>query len=172
MQQDWLYFFYPGFLSIKLEISRNPECLFAFRLMHYLLGLFHWGACRMSKLGAISKKKTCKINRIVWEMHAMWCFVLSFCEWMHAWVPTAHSVRQSFGGFRCNEWAVGTRAYNPKLGIACISHTIWSILQLFLLDFTPNLLTLHAPQWNNPITNKASFERQINRLSRDIKPDE
>ena len=45
--------------------------------MPYLLGLFHWGACRVSKLGATSKNKSCKIDRIVWEMHAI-CEVLRF----------------------------------------------------------------------------------------------
>ena len=29
--------------------SLNEICLFASRLMPYLLGLFHWGACRLSK---------------------------------------------------------------------------------------------------------------------------
>ena len=38
----------------------------------------------MSKLGAMSKRKSCKIDRILWGMHAMSCFVLSFCERMHA----------------------------------------------------------------------------------------
>ena len=33
-------------------------CLFAFRLMPYLLGLFHWCACRVSKLRAMSKRKS------------------------------------------------------------------------------------------------------------------
>ena len=45
--------------------------------MPYLLGLFHWGACRVSKLGATSKNKSCKIDRIVWEMHGI-CEVLRF----------------------------------------------------------------------------------------------
>ena len=39
----------------------------------------------MSKLGAMSKRKSCKIDRILWEMRAMSCFVLSFCERMHAY---------------------------------------------------------------------------------------
>ena len=68
---DRLYFFYPGFVFIKLDPWK--ACLFAFRLMPYLLGLFHWGVCRVSKLGAMSKRKSCKINRIVWKMHAMSC---------------------------------------------------------------------------------------------------
>ena len=37
-----------------------------------------------------------------------------------------------------------------KHDIACIFHTIRLILQLFLFDIAPNLLTLHMPQWNNP----------------------
>ena len=37
-----------------------------------------------------------------------------------------------------------------KLDTACISRTIRAIFKLFLFDITPNLLTLHTPQWNNP----------------------
>ena len=62
--------------------------------MPYLLGLFHWGVCRASKFGAMSKRKSCKIDRTVWKMHAMSCFVLSFCE-AYARVPTAHSLYQN-----------------------------------------------------------------------------
>ena len=67
-----------------------------------------------------------------------------------------------FGGLQYNEWAVGT-----KLDIACISNTIQSILQVFLFDIAPNLLTLHTTR-EIILTTKASIERQINRLSRDI----
>ena len=58
--------------------------------MPYLLGLFHWGACRVSKLVAMSKRKSCKIDRIVWEMHAMSSFGFSFCECMHAYPLPIH----------------------------------------------------------------------------------
>ena len=66
-------------------------CLFALWLMPYLFGLFHWGVCRMSKLGAVAKRKSCKIDRILWEMRAMSCFVLSFCARMHS-CARAHSL--------------------------------------------------------------------------------
>ena len=39
----------------------------------------------MSKLGTMAKRKSCKIDRILWEMRAMSCFVLSFCERMHSY---------------------------------------------------------------------------------------
>ena len=54
--------------------------------MPYLLGLFHWGACTVSKLGATSERKSCKIDRIEWEMHVMSGFwvLLKNCESMHA----------------------------------------------------------------------------------------
>ena len=70
---DRLYFYYLGFLFIKLDIPRK----LAFPLMPYLLGLFHWGAWRVSKLRAIPKIKTCKINRIVWELRVC-TFVAEF----------------------------------------------------------------------------------------------
>ena len=71
---------------------------------------------------------------------------------LYARVPTAHSLHRNPPKLRCTEWAVGTHACiqlqkeNAKLHLACISHTIRSILQLLLLDIAPNLLTLHAPQ--------------------------
>ena len=64
-----------------------------------------------------------------------------------------------FGGFWYNEWARAqwVRVYNirsqkesTKHDIACISHRIRSILQLFLFEIAPNVLILHTPQWNNP----------------------
>ena len=46
-------------------------CLSALRLMPYLLGLFYWGACRVSKLRATPRRKGCKIDRIEWEMRVI-----------------------------------------------------------------------------------------------------
>ena len=114
--------------------------------MPYLLGLFHCGVCRVSKLGVKSKRKSCKIDQIVQEMHAMPGFGL------YARIPTAHSLRRNPPKLRRTEWAVGTHACihsqkeSAKLHIACISHTIQSILQVFVFDIAPNLLTLHAPK--------------------------
>ena len=60
----------------------------------HLLGLFYRGACKVSKLGATSKRKGCKIDRIEWEMHVISSF-LAFLLWVYAWVPTAHSLRRN-----------------------------------------------------------------------------
>ena len=69
--------------------------------MPYLLGLFHWGASRVSKLGAIPKIKTCKIDRIVWEMHACegFCALLFAAECTHGYPLPIHctEVSDSFG---------------------------------------------------------------------------
>ena len=140
---DRLYFYYLGFLFIKLDIPRKLDCLFAFPLMPYLLGLFHWGAWRVSKLRAIPKIKTCKIDRIVWEMKV--CAFPFVAEFMCGYPLPIHcaEVSDSFGVMN-GQWV---RVHTTQtLGITCISHTDWSILQLFDLDFTPNLLSLHAPQ--------------------------
>ena len=72
--------------------------------MPYLLGLFHWGACRPSKFGVKSKSKTCKMDQSVWEMHVMPSFVL------YARVLTAHSLRRNCPKLWRSEWAVGTHA--------------------------------------------------------------
>ena len=55
-------------------------CLFAFRLMPNLLWLFNWCVCRVRKLGASWKIKSCKIYRIVLKVHVISCFVFRFCE--------------------------------------------------------------------------------------------
>ena len=78
---DQLYFFYPGFLFIKLEIPAKA-CLFAFRLMPYLLGLFHWGNVKKEKLQNWSD---CMGNAYSIKF---WAFLL----WVYARVPTAHSL--------------------------------------------------------------------------------
>ena len=70
----------------------------------YLLGLFDWGACRVSKLQVMSKRKSYKIDRIVREMHAMSSLGL------YARVPTAHSLRGNPLKLWRTEWAVGTHA--------------------------------------------------------------
>ena len=83
--QLWSIIFLLSWISIHQVRYPWKACLFASRLMLYLLGLFHWGACRVSKLGAMSKRKSCKIYPIEWEMHAMSSFGLFFCECMHAY---------------------------------------------------------------------------------------
>ena len=102
-----------------------------------------------------------KMDKIVWEMHAMPRFGL------YARVLTAHSLRRNCPKLWCNEWAMGTHACihsqkeSAKLHIACISHTIRAILPVFFFDIAPNLHTLHAPQWKNP--NKKGINRKANK---------
>ena len=102
---DRSYFFYPGFLSIKFTIPRKSVYLPFDWCLIILLGLFHWGACRLSKFGVKSKSKTCKMDQSVWEMHVMPSFVL------YARVLTAHSWRRNCPKLRRSEWAVGTHAW-------------------------------------------------------------
>ena len=80
---DRLYFIYPGFVLIKLDIPVKPVHLpFDWcRICYYCFT----GVCRVSKFRAMSKRKSCKIDRIVWKMCAMSCFVLCFCEQMHVY---------------------------------------------------------------------------------------
>ena len=56
--------------------------LFAFRFMPDLVWLFHRSVCKVNKLGAMSKRKSCKID-------VMFC---AFLLWAYARVPTAHSL--------------------------------------------------------------------------------
>ena len=93
-----VYFFY--LLFIKLDMSWKA-CLFAFRLMPNLLGLFYWGACRVRKLGATSNMKGCRIDRIEWEMHVPLVFgfpFVSVCTSTHDPFIAPQS-SQNFGGF-------------------------------------------------------------------------
>ena len=127
--------------------------------MPYLLGLFHWGACRLSKLGVKSKSKSCKMDQSLWEMHVMPSFVL------YARVLTAHSLRRNCPKLRRSEWAVGipTREFSHKRERAqtFISHTIRSILQVLIFGIALILLTLHVPQWDNP--NKYGINGKANK---------
>ena len=134
---DRIYFSHPWFL---LDITKKLF-LFAFRLMPNLLGLFHWCACRVNNLGAIPKNKN-RSNCMENACYAKVCDLLFVAEFTRGYPLPIH--RTKFGQFRCNEWALSTRAYNSKLGITCISHTDLFSLQVFHLDFTPNVLTLHA----------------------------
>ena len=50
----WMIDYISFILDLFQEVRYSwKACLFAFRQMPYLLGLFHWGVCRVHKLGAI-----------------------------------------------------------------------------------------------------------------------
>ena len=75
---------------ICIDQIRYPwkACLFALRLMTYLFGLFHWGVCRMSKLGGNGTKE--ELQNLLVSMGNV-CYVLfrAFLLWAYARVPTA-----------------------------------------------------------------------------------
>ena len=81
--EQWAFEYGLPFFLIR-TVYPVKASLFASRLMPYLLGLFYWGVCRVSRVSwrAMSRMKSCKIDRIVCKMHAMSCFVFSFCERM------------------------------------------------------------------------------------------
>ena len=71
---------------------------------------------------------------------------------MHAYSLPIHYA-ETVQNFIAVNGAVGTHAWiQPQKGRAqtFISHTIRSILQVFIFGIALNLLTLHAPQWSNP----------------------
>ena len=73
----------------------------------------------VSKLGVKSKRKSCKIDRTVWEMHAMPSFGL------YARIPTAHSLHRNHPKLRRTEWAVGTpRVHSFTIGKRKTSHSM------------------------------------------------
>ena len=102
--------------------------------MPYLLGLFHWGAGRVSKLGQYRRRQLAKFIGLCGK--CMLCEVLRFPfvnECTRAWVPTAQSVRRSFGGFRRNEWAVGIRMHTTQNLIGL--HDFIGLILFFRISF-------------------------------------
>ena len=80
-------------------------------------------------------------------MHVMPSFVL------YARILIAHSLRRNCPKLRRSDWAVGTHAWiQPQKGERKPSFPIQSdrFLQVLIFGIALNLLTLHAPQGNNP----------------------
>ena len=111
--------------------------------MPYLLGLFYWGARRLSKFGVKSKLKSCKMDQSLWEMHVMPSFVL------YTRVLTAHSITPKLSETSAQWTGSGYPRVNSAIkgkAQTFISHRIRSILQVLFFGIALNLLTLHAPQ--------------------------
>ena len=125
----WSIIFLLSWICIRQIRYPWKACLFALRSMPYLFGLFHWGVCRMSKLGAMSKRKSCKIDRILWEMRAMSCFV-PFLLWAYARVPTAP------GPIHC------TKILRNKT--SCWISNSDAILEIYLVTLRLIIITLHT----------------------------
>ena len=79
------------------------------------------------------------MDQSVWEMHVMPSFVL------YARVLTAHSLRRNCPKLRRSGYPRVNSA-TKRRAQTFISHTIQSILQVFIFGIALNLLTLHAPQ--------------------------
>ena len=121
---------------LKLAFSWRSQ----HRLMPYLLGLFHWGACRVSNLGGggqYRKTKTCKINRIAMPSLGL-----------YERVPTAHSLRRNPPKLRRTEWALGTKRKTSHS--MHFPHNPINFAS-FRFRYFPKLLTLHAPEWNSGV---------------------
>ena len=93
-------------------------------------------------LDAMSKNKCSKIAPLFEFQHDV-----LFWRILVQWVGS---------GYAC----IRSQKESTKHEIACIFHTILSILQLFLFDIAPNLFTLHTPPWKI-LTNKASIKKQM-----------
>ena len=72
---DRLYFFFPGFVFLTLDIPGSPVYL-PFDWCLICSDCFTEACVGWVNWGAMSKRKSCKIDRILWEMRAMSCFVL------------------------------------------------------------------------------------------------
>ena len=106
-------------------------CLFAFRLMPYLLGLFYWGVCRLSKLRATSKMKGCKIDRIEWEIHVITSFGVSYCECMHEYQGrTQRGVRGAVAPQKCSKQETKKQQKTQILDFQTVLSVNQKIMQL------------------------------------------
>ena len=151
----WLIIFLLSWICIHQVRYAWKVCLFAFWLMPYLLGLFYWGACRVSKLGETSKRKGCKIDRIEWEMRVIssfwpgfWLSFVSVRTSTHCPVIAPQS-SQSFGGFSAmnGQWLPRHTVTKGKPQTWYNTHFPFNPINFatFFVDGSPNLLNLHAP---------------------------
>ena len=130
--------------------------------MPYLLGLFHWGACRVSKLGVKSKRKSCKIDQIVWE-NACYTKFLVVCTY-----PLPIHCAEIFGALN-GQW-VPTRAFSHKRKALRKNFTYSMHFPYNPINFATFYFWMLPPIYSpctrpseTILTNKASIERQINR---------
>ena len=149
--QVWSIIFLSSWIYIHQVRYSWKACLFAFRFMPYSLWLCHWGVCRASKFGAMSKRKSCKIDWTVWKMHAMSCFVLSFCERMHAYPLPIHCTEILRNKTSC--WILNSGAILEHLFFDIASNYI-----ITLRTFPQSIITHEV---------SLSMERQITKLSSD-----
>ena len=129
--------FYPSSLLFPRESVYLP-----FDWCLIWLGLFHWGACRLSKFGVKSKSKTCK-NWSICMGNACYAEFCVICTRTHC-----PFITPKLSELRRSEWAVGTHVWiQPKKGERKPSFPIQSesILQVLIFGIALNLLTLHAP---------------------------
>ena len=134
---------------LDLHKVRYPwkACSIAFQLMPYLLGLFHWGVCRVSKLGEMSKRNVAKLIGLYGKCTL--CHVLCF-PFVSACMGTQLPI-------------LYTKILRNKT-LCWISNNgaIWNIyfLTLHLIK------SLCARSCQTIVTNNESIERKINRLSK------
>ena len=149
MQHDFdrLYFFYPGFVFMKLDIPGKPLDLpFNWYLIWWdcfteaCLGSVNRGQCQKGKL---AKLIGVQCMGIACYMYVMFC---AFLLWAYARVPTAHSL------------------YIPKSSEA----KCWILNNDAILNLTLRLIkSLCARPCQTIITNNIPIERKIDRLSND-----
>ena len=157
----WSIIFLLSWICIRQIRYPWKACLFALRSMPYLFGWFHWGVCRMSKLGAMSKRKSCKIDWILWEMRAMSCFV-PFLLWAYALVPTAP------GPIHCTK--ILRNKHHADFQIVMQFWNIYFVTLRLIIITLRTFLTVNIKKINKK--NNIPIKRKINRLSNDTQHDE
>ena len=160
---DRLYFFYPGSLFIKFDIPRKPVYL-PFDWCLICKGCFTESRAGWVNWGWSPKGKVAKLIRLYGK-----CMLCQVFGCMH--LSTAHSLCRNL---RRTEWAVGTHAciQSQKESAKLHIYHAFPIQSDQVCNFYLWRLPLIYSPCTRPsetiLTNKASIERQINRLSRDV----
>ena len=111
--------------------------------MPYMLGLFYWGARRLSKFGVKSKSKKLQNGSISMgnACYAEFCVVYTRTHCPFITPKLSETLAQWMGsGYPRVNSAIKGKAQT------FISHRIRSILQVLIFGIALNLLTLYVPQ--------------------------
>ena len=128
--------------------------------MPYLLGLFYWGACRLSKFGVKSKSKSCKLDQSVWgnACYAEFCVVCTLTH--HCPFINAETVR-NFGAVN-GQW-VPTREFSHKRESANLhfpyNHDNRIDFASFNFRYLPSIYSPFTRPSETILTNRASMRK-------------
>ena len=169
----WSIIFLLSWIFIHQVRYLWKSCLFAFRLMPNLLGLFYWARAGWVNWGQHQEGKVAKLIGLNGKCVLYHVFGFPFVSvrtrthgpFIARNPPkvSEDSVQWMGRGYSC----IHSQKESRKLDITCISHSIRPICNLSFLVL-PSIYSPCTRPSKTILTNMVSIERQINRLSRDI----